>query len=169
MDPLREAQENEYAKIEARYSCKHDVRELRHRRIKDGRFSFVRQCIRCGNTSQPVKKEIALLELAGNTAPDYDDDLEENWRKRKSQEYDEVRARFHEKRVDNYGEYLSSDLWAQMRMKVIQRAGGICEGCLERPAIEVHHLSYEHIGNEFLFELVAVCKHCHEAIHKHKS
>jgi hypothetical protein len=165
MDPLRQAQEDEYAKIESKYSCKHNVRELRLRRIKDGRVSYVRQCIRCGNTSQSVKRDLALAELAGQSPRDYDDTLELEWRKAKSKEYDEVRERFREMRVDNYGEYLASDTWAKKRAKVMKRAGDVCEGCLERAATEVHHLSYEHIGNEFLFELVAVCETCHNAIH----
>lgn len=168
MDPLKRAQEDEYAKIESKYSCKHHERELRLRRIKDGRVSFVCQCIRCGNTSQPVKRELALAELAGKPPPDYNDTLEFDWRAEKSKEYDEVRKRFREMRVDNYGEYLASETWAKKRAKVMKRAGGICEGCLERAATEVHHLSYDHIGNEFLFELVAVCEYCHDAIHHHQ-
>ena len=166
MDPLREAQESEYAKIELQYSCQHEVRQLRLRTIKDGRPSYVRQCIRCGNTTQPVKKETPLAELKGEPAPAYDNDLEEHWRRKKSYEYHAVIAKFKELRVDDYGNYLSSPEWAQKRKKVLERAGGLCEGCRERPATEVHHRSYDHIGKEFLFELVAVCSACHDALHQ---
>ena len=64
-----------------------------------------------------------------------------------------------------YADYLKSEEWAARRAKVMQRAGHCCEGCREQPAIDVHHLSYEHVTQEFLFELVALCRDCHGRIH----
>lgn len=66
---------------------------------------------------------------------------------------------------DLYTDYLNSAEWTARREKVMQRAGGICEGCRQRPATEVHHLSYEHVTQEFLFELVAICGDCHARWH----
>ena len=43
---------------------------------------------------------------------------------------------------------------------------GVCEACGEVRATEVHHLTYKHIGSEFLWELVAICRACHERYHK---
>ena len=40
----------------------------------------------------------------------------------------------------------------------------MCEGCGVRRAAQVHHLTYEHVGDELLFELVAVCGQCHDRI-----
>ncbi len=60
-----------------------------------------------------------------------------------------------------YAEYLKSDEWFRRRERVMQRAGGICEGCRIQAATEVHHLSHEHITQEFPFELVALCGDCH--------
>ena len=39
----------------------------------------------------------------------------------------------------------------------------ILSGCL-RSANQVHHLSYQHVGNEPLFELISVCSACHDKI-----
>lgn len=64
-----------------------------------------------------------------------------------------------------YAEYLKSAEWADRRDRVMARAGGVCEGCRERAATEVHHLTYEHITREFLFELVAICGECHARYH----
>lgn len=64
-----------------------------------------------------------------------------------------------------YAEYLRSPAWASKRERVMQRAGGVCEGCRGRPATEVHHLTYEHVTQEFLFELVAICGDCHARLH----
>jgi 5-methylcytosine-specific restriction endonuclease McrA len=48
---------------------------------------------------------------------------------------------------------------------VLQRANGHCEGCGQRKAVQVHHLTYEHVGQEFLWELRAVCSECHDRLH----
>lgn len=64
-----------------------------------------------------------------------------------------------------YAGYLKSEEWALRRDLVLQRAGGRCEGCRLKAASEVHHLTYEHVTHEFLFELVALCDGCHDRIH----
>lgn len=63
-----------------------------------------------------------------------------------------------------YNVYLASPAWRARRAKVMRRAGGTCEACLERPATEVHHLSYAHVFNEPCYELRALCNPCHESI-----
>jgi hypothetical protein len=65
-----------------------------------------------------------------------------------------------------YTEYLQTDAWKERRRLVLQRTGGLCEGCRQEPASEVHHLSYNHVGNEFLWELVAICRWCHARYHE---
>lgn len=64
-----------------------------------------------------------------------------------------------------YADYLKSVEWAGRRERVMERARGLCEGCRGRPATEVHHLTYEHVTREFLFELVALCGDCHARMH----
>ena len=68
-----------------------------------------------------------------------------------------------------YDRYFRSDKWRDLRELVLQRAGGICEGCGRRRAIQVHHLTYQHAGAEFLWELRAICGSCHKRIHEIKS
>ena len=63
-----------------------------------------------------------------------------------------------------YQTYLRSPAWAVLRVKVMQRAGGTCEGCLVTTATEVHHTTYEHVGAELLWELRAICRSCHERV-----
>jgi 5-methylcytosine-specific restriction endonuclease McrA len=65
----------------------------------------------------------------------------------------------------DYRAYLRSDHWLDIRRRVLQRAQGLCEGCLRRRATQVHHLTYAHAGAEFLWELVAVCEQCHARVH----
>lgn len=66
---------------------------------------------------------------------------------------------------EEYDDYLRSERWQALRAKIVARAGGKCEGCLSAYAEHVHHLSYAHRGNEFAFELLAVCQTCHERLH----
>ena len=95
-----------------------------------------------------------------------------------------------------YREYLKSDEWKRKRAAVMQRAmqsfmpaspvirctvdgyGRViksialehlptCEndGCTNE-AVHVHHLTYERIGKEWLEDLQALCRKCHEQKHK---
>jgi 5-methylcytosine-specific restriction endonuclease McrA len=64
-----------------------------------------------------------------------------------------------------YMAYLQSREWRERRRLVLQRARGFCERCRKAQATQVHHLTYEHVGNEFLKELVAVCCRCHKRFH----
>lgn len=65
-----------------------------------------------------------------------------------------------------YAEDLQTPEWRELRARVLDRARGVCEGCLDAPASQVHHLTYDHKGAEFAFELRALCDACHERIHK---
>jgi hypothetical protein len=67
---------------------------------------------------------------------------------------------------DWYNFYLKSDAWKLKRRKVRDRCGGVCEGCRDHPVTQVHHLTYEHVGNELLYELVGLCDACHERAHE---
>lgn len=63
-------------------------------------------------------------------------------------------------RVD-YHRYMASREWALKKKAIRERARGECERC-HRPMSQVHHLSYQHLGNEPLEDLQGVCKWCHE-------
>jgi 5-methylcytosine-specific restriction endonuclease McrA len=65
----------------------------------------------------------------------------------------------------SYDDYLRSPDWQRRAAKIMDRARNLCEGCLTNAASEVHHLTYAHIGNEFAFELVALCEPCHRRYH----
>jgi 5-methylcytosine-specific restriction endonuclease McrA len=67
-------------------------------------------------------------------------------------------------RTTEYHAYLRSPEWWQRRTAVMRRENNTCQGCGCR-AMEVHHTTYKHLFNEFLFELMAVCRSCHARIH----
>ena len=63
-----------------------------------------------------------------------------------------------------YNEYLQSYQWQDKRLRVLERDNYLCQSCLEQDATQVHHLTYKHVGNEPLFDLISVCDECHKSI-----
>jgi len=64
-----------------------------------------------------------------------------------------------------YEEYLHSKEWQELRLKVLKRSNFQCEGCGESNSLDIHHLTYDRIGDELLIDLVALCRDCHGKIH----
>ena len=60
--------------------------------------------------------------------------------------------------------YYSSSRWAAIRDKVLCRDKYMCQACLNQTATQAHHLTYDHVFNEALFDLIAICRDCHEKI-----
>ena len=86
--------------------------------------------------------------------------------------YDEVKTHKENIRIldkqawdQQHKEVLQSNEWKIKRQKVIKRCNNICEGCGSNPVEEVHHLTYDRLGEEFLFQLLGLCKNCHSEIH----
>ena len=67
-----------------------------------------------------------------------------------------------------YKQYLNSELWKFKRKKVLERDNYLCQACLTNKADEVHHLTYDNCYDEPLFELISVCKRCHQKIESKK-
>ena len=63
---------------------------------------------------------------------------------------------------EKYGKYLASREWALKKEEVKKRSRGRCERCCRNQSVAVHHLSYQHIYNEPLEDLLDVCEECHE-------
>jgi len=66
---------------------------------------------------------------------------------------------------EEYTRYLRSAKWRTKQQSVMKRDGYKCRLCGKRATI-VHHLTYARIFNEQPYDLVAVCKTCHELLHK---
>ena len=65
----------------------------------------------------------------------------------------------------SYQDYLKSEQWQQLRLKVLQRDGFRCQCCLAARAPEVHHKTYSNARREIAFELVSLCRDCHRRLH----
>lgn len=140
--------------------------ELRKRTIRGGSVQFVWQCLGCGEpVGSPVAKAKVQEQCGTLDVPAFDAELAPAMRQvaRAATEQDD-RAR-KEAWFAWYTAYLASGAWAEKRAKVMNRASGLCEGCGTAAATAVHHLTYDNVGAEFLFELVAICEPCHQRYH----
>jgi 5-methylcytosine-specific restriction endonuclease McrA len=147
--------------------------EYRYRKGDSGRISLYSQCRICG------KKHRSGLQKH-NTVPNflekintgeiklYDIDLYEKVGANYNS-YFKIKQIKHEKENKGqkkqwfieHGEYLKTDKWKAIRIKVFTRDNYLCQCCLEAPATEVHHLSYAHWKDEWMHELMSVCYNCH--------
>ena len=69
---------------------------------------------------------------------------------------------------DKYYIYIQSDEWKEKRLQALDRAGYRCQVCGDGMNLQVHHVTYDRLGNEHEDDLIAVCKRCHEKIHSGK-
>jgi HNH endonuclease len=76
--------------------------------------------------------------------------------------------------ADRYARYLETDHWARRREEALEAAGYCCERCGfygqrdaqgRRHGLDVHHLSYERLGDEEQADLETLCRTCHREEH----
>jgi len=157
-----------------RYRCDHPNTEFRLRTVRGGATQRVFQCLTCGEATTRAYSKQQAHEITSNTEPPpFDDDLLRERKEKYQTETQQIIGRYKTRSAFEraeffrwYGEYLKSPAWKAKREKVILRAQGLCEGCRDAPASEVHHLNYHNVGDELLFQLVAVCKSCHHRLHE---
>lgn len=137
--------------------------ELTKRTIRGGAIQIITQCTTCGSA---IGSAVAKDKVGDwSKLPAWDETLQEKYSQRRSEEFQRQQEEEREAFFDWYNEYLKTPEWAEKRQRVIERAGGICEGCRRAPINEVHHLTYSHVGRELLFQLVGLCHGCHEEAH----
>lgn len=133
------------------------------------------QCDLCGETTTGALAYAKFTpELIAAMPPmdmEFREKIRNESRERQRQEQQERLAQFEVQRVEHtqkYYEYLKTPQWHAKRKAVLERDNYVCRGCLTAQATIVHHLTYDHVFDELLFELVAVCKPCHDRAHPEK-
>lgn len=152
--------------------CQHPKKELREMIVSNGGIQCKHQCLVCGApVGSALKKQSGLPPWDGEALSLYQDGRaakrDSILRKyiRLNAEND---AHLTEKSRDwqaEYQAYRRTPEWQVKRARVLRRADGICEGCLDAKATVVHHLTYANMGDELFFQLVALCQSCHEKAH----
>ncbi len=67
-----------------------------------------------------------------------------------------------------HGDYMKTAEWRYKRDLVLKRDKYLCQDCLTNPATQVHHKTYRNTdftGMEPAFDLVSLCRPCHERVH----
>lgn len=177
---LTDKQQKIYDYCKKLEDCDHKSKKLRTFTASNKSLSFRIQCLRCGETVEKIKK----INLPRNVCIDLLEEFDSNLRlsflkpiwnlrdklnKKAIERYDLLKRdalfKLQNARKEKYQSYLNSPEWFSLRLKVLGRCNYMCEACRSKPAEHVHHLTYEHIYNEFLWELVGVCNSCHKRVH----
>lgn len=66
-------------------------------------------------------------------------------------------------------EYLRSEHWQLTRAAALARAENRCQVCNASSRLDVHHRTYERLGNEHPGDLTVLCRRCHDLFHDQKS
>lgn len=75
------------------------------------------------------------------------------------------RVRVAELRRMAYHEYLLSEEWQETRRRALERALFRCQSCDRRDGLQVHHRTYERVGEESADDLLVLCEVCHARVH----
>lgn len=62
----------------------------------------------------------------------------------------------------DYYEYIQSPEWQQVRKRALGYWGYKCAICCSTEALQVHHRTYEHLGQEHPTDVIVLCDECHE-------
>lgn len=137
--------------------------------IKGGRIQIRRQCLQCGKNQGTALKRTEFTQEQFDKLPFWDDGLEPSYREFRNEQYEKLRTQAEaEARAvweKSYRAYLNSSEWKAKRQQVLERDQYRCQGCLNTRATQVHHLTYDNVGDELLFQLISVCDACHDRLH----
>lgn len=130
--------------------------------IEGGRTQLRKQCFICGEVEDRIFKfsecpnidNIPILNIA----------LREQFYKRRAEYKQLDYAIEKEKRKQQYANYLKSYEWKRKHDFIMNKYGYRCVLCF-KPAVNIHHLTYDRVFLEDERDLIALCKNCHEFVH----
>ncbi len=141
--------------------------------LQNGAFQVRECCPDCGNPKGLARKQDDRVWVA--SLPVLPPELAEDYQKRRDTQKLELHLFIARRQLEergrfstDYTAYYQSEPWKARRDLVLKRCGCVCEGCGTAPAVDIHHMSYDNFKNEFLFELVGLCKNCHDRWHEAK-
>ena len=71
------------------------------------------------------------------------------------------------KKQKEYAKYLKSKHWLELRDKILERDNYKCILCGNKD-VQVHHKTYDRIGEESFNDLITLCGNCHLTYHSTK-
>ena len=146
---------------------------LTKREFKSGSTTwkaYQQQCLTCGASSPMIKKDTLTARQILEAVP-FDENLRQRYFQTRQAQFQEqqqaaqrAREQEREERRKFYHQHLDSPAWFKISRKAMRRDDYLCQGCLEAKATEVHHLTYERLGNELACDLISLCHQCHQRI-----
>lgn len=129
-----------------------------------------RQCISCGGCMDRTKP-LSFKIYSNKIRYEFSYVNYEEWKKNIEYEREILwnwisESNYNSSDYAKYREYLLSDLWKSKRKEILIRDKNLCQVCKVKPAEEIHHKTYENKYNEPLGNLIALCKECHNEIHR---
>lgn len=151
------------------FPCPHERREKRRKTDSRGRIRVREQCPDCGRaTSGELKREVLNGKNPADLPPwDFAKEAAfwESYHAVSIVAHDEIDRDRQASWWAQYAIYLASPEWRELRIRVMQRHGGMCAVCRKRTAAQAHHQTYERVGHEDANDLVPVCMECHRELH----
>lgn len=69
--------------------------------------------------------------------------------------------------VYSYKDYLKTKHWINKKIQFLKNHKNECSMCGRKNCkLDLHHMTYENVGNEKLDDLVVLCNECHTKVHK---
>lgn len=147
--------------------CECKTTERRAKVTSNGVIQVKEQCLTCGRSATSALPRTALGTRRPQDHPDWDDTLADRYWAAIFEKRQALRDAQNQSFWHWYNYYLTTSAWLERRDKVLWRAGYTCEACGAAHATQVHHVTYEHVGSEALWELRAICTPCHDRIHSY--
>jgi 5-methylcytosine-specific restriction endonuclease McrA len=72
----------------------------------------------------------------------------------------------------NLTKYIKSKKWRKRRIQILKRDGFKCRLCnadANDTLLQVHHSTYDRLGNEDDLDLITLCEECHKMFHDYKN
>lgn len=152
--------------------CKCEFTFWARKKCRNGVMNYGHWCMDCGRWERKSKAEVPP-EISLDALPLWNSKKQEKYwaerhefHARRQEEIQEQNRLAQEERESAYAEYLKTERWQIKRAAVLKR-DPICKACGVRKSQQAHHLTYDRIGDEPLFDLIGVCIPCHQKIHNH--
>ncbi|WP_195926728.1 HNH endonuclease [Sarcina ventriculi] len=101
-------------------------------------------------------------------------DNPEAWIEKRAKQYTNIPPRQRNKRYNGhhhtaeYENYIHSNAWRKRRQQALYAGHNRCAMCGATTSLQVHHLTYKHLGHELDSELMVLCTSCHHKVHAQK-
>ena len=70
--------------------------------------------------------------------------------------------------ANTYKEYLKTNHWLMLKARMYNKYKYKCAYCSTNKDLNLHHKTYDNVGNERVKDLVYLCSNCHKLVHADK-